>query len=59
MLKRLGLTDECAWRSASNRRGAWWSAGASHINHAFPKSFVDLMGLVSLVDTRRRFQIQT
>jgi RNA-directed DNA polymerase len=45
-----------AWRSATNGRGAWWNAGASHMNAAFPKSFFDPMGLVSLVDTHRRFQ---
>jgi RNA-directed DNA polymerase len=56
LLKKRGLTDERAWRSATNGRGAWWNAGASHMNHAFPKSFFDHMGLVSLVDTHRRFQ---
>jgi hypothetical protein len=42
-----GLTKERAWRSATNGRGAWWNAGASHMNAAFPKSFFDRMGLVS------------
>jgi RNA-directed DNA polymerase len=59
MLAKRGLTEERAWRSATNGRGAWWNAGASHMNHAFPKSFFDHMGLVSLVDTHRRFQIQS
>ena len=45
-----------AWLSATNGRGAWWNAGASHMNHAFPKSYFDRMGLVSLLDTCRRFQ---
>jgi len=56
MLMRQGLTRERAWRSATNGRGAWWNAGASHMGAAFPKSFFDRMGLVSLVDTHRRFQ---
>ena len=56
MLMKRGLTEERAWRSATNGRGVWWNAGASHMNHAFPKSFFDHMGLVSLVDTHRRFQ---
>jgi RNA-directed DNA polymerase len=56
MLQKRGLTEERAWRSATNGRGAWWNAGASHMNAAFPKSFFDHMGLVSLVDTYRRFQ---
>ena len=56
MLMKRGLPAERAWRSATNGRGAWWNAGASHMNAAFPKSFFDHMGLVSLVDTHRRFQ---
>jgi RNA-directed DNA polymerase len=57
-LMQQGLTRERAWRSATNGRGAWWNSGASHMNAAFPKSFFDRMGLVSLVDTHRRFQLQ-
>ena len=34
---------------------ALMNAGASHMNHAYPKSYFDRMGLVSLVDTCRRF----
>ena len=56
LLMKRGLTEERAWRSATNGRGAWWNAGASHMNAAFPKAFFDHMGLVSLVDTYRRFQ---
>lgn len=59
MLMRQGLSEERAWRSATNGRGAWWNAGASHMNHAFPRAFFDRVGLVSLVDTRRRFQCST
>jgi RNA-directed DNA polymerase len=59
MLMKRGLTKERAWRSATNGRGAWWNAGASHMNAAFTKSFFDHMGLVSLVDTCRRFQSQS
>jgi RNA-directed DNA polymerase len=55
-LMKQGLTRERAWRSATNGRGAWWNSGASHMNAAFPKSFFDRVGLVSLVDTHRRFQ---
>lgn len=56
LLLRRGLTAERAWRSATNGRGAWWNAGARHMNAAFPKAYFDHMGLVSLVDTHRRFQ---
>ena len=55
-LMKRGLLRARAWRSATNGRGAWWNAGASHMNHAYPKSYFDRMGLVSLVDTCRRFQ---
>ncbi|MDE2004470.1 MAG: group II intron reverse transcriptase/maturase [Betaproteobacteria bacterium] len=55
MMKR-GLTEERAWRSATNGRGPWWNAGASHMNAAFPKSWFDNLGLVSLLDTVQRLQ---
>jgi RNA-directed DNA polymerase len=59
MLMKRGLPEERAWRSATNGRGAWWNAGADHMNTAFPKSYFDHMGLVSLVDLHRRFQSQS
>jgi len=55
-LMKAGLTEERAWRSACNQRGAWWNSGASHMNQAFPKSYFDRLGLVSLLDTTRRLQ---
>lgn len=55
-LMKVGLTEERAWRSACNQRGPWWNSGASHMNQAFPKSFFDRLGLVSLLDTMRRLQ---
>jgi len=55
-LMKAGLTEERAWRSACNQRGPWWNSGASHMNQAFPKSSFDRLGLVSLLDTMRRFQ---
>jgi len=45
-----GLSEEHAVRSAFNRRGPWWNAGAKHMNIAFPKKYFDQMGLVSMVD---------
>jgi RNA-directed DNA polymerase len=56
MLMKNGLTEERAWRSAGNQRGPWFNAGASHMNAAFPKSWFDSLGLVSLLDTVRRLQ---
>ena len=55
-LQARGLPKTQAWKSASNGRGAWWNAGASHMNLAFPKKYFDAVGLVSLLDTQRRFQ---
>jgi len=55
-LRALGLEDDHAWQSASNGRGAWWNAGASHMNHALPAKYFTSMGLVSLLDTQRRLQ---
>lgn len=55
-LRKAGLTEERAFRSAFNQRGPWWNSGASHMNRAFPKSFFDRLGLVSLLDTARRLQ---
>ena len=51
-----GLEKTRAWKSASNGRGPWWNAGASHMNAAYPKRVFDALGLVSLLDTQRRFQ---
>jgi len=50
-LMRRGLDEARAWKSATNGRGPWWNAGASHMNLAFRKSDFDRMGLVSLLDT--------
>jgi RNA-directed DNA polymerase len=55
-LMQRGLTQERAWRSATNGRGPWWNAGASHMNAAFPKSWFDTLRLVSLLDTVQRLQ---
>ena len=56
ILMKRGLSEERAWRSASNGRGPWWNAGASHMNAAFPKSYFDQLGLVSLLTQQQRLQ---
>lgn len=58
-LMKRGLKEERAWRSATNGRGPWWNAGASHMNEAFPKRFFDELGLVSLLDYLRLIQSTT
>ena len=55
-MQQRGLDAHRAWKSASNGRGPWCNSGASHMNDAFPKRFFDVLGLVSLPDTRQRFQ---
>lgn len=59
MLMRLGLDEVRAWTSATNGRGPWWNAGASHMNQALPKQRFDQMGLVSFVDQYRRLKSTT
>jgi hypothetical protein len=48
MMKR-GLKEERAWVSATNGRGAWWNAGASHMNQAYPITYFNKLGLVNLM----------
>jgi RNA-directed DNA polymerase len=55
-LMQQGLPEDRARRSATNGRGPWWNAGASHMNAAFPKRWFDHLGLVSLLDTVQRLQ---
>ena len=55
-LMKRGLGEEQAWISATNGRGPWWNSGAAHMNLAFPKSFFDRLGLVSLLDQVLVFQ---
>lgn len=52
-LQKRGLAQERAWKSSTNGRGPWWNAGASHMNEAFPKSYFDKLGLLSLLTTHR------
>ncbi|MGH9968069.1 MAG: group II intron reverse transcriptase/maturase [Pyrinomonadaceae bacterium] len=59
-MKRLmqrGLDETKARKSAGNGRGPWWNSGASHMNAAFPKSYFDRCGLLSLLEQRHRFQL--
>jgi group II intron reverse transcriptase/maturase len=54
-LMRAGIDEARAWRSATNGHGPWWNGGASHMNAAYPKSWFDRLGLVSLLEARQRF----
>jgi RNA-directed DNA polymerase len=55
-LMKRGLKELRAWKSAVNGHGAWWNAGASHMNEAFPKSYFDRSGLIALLDQLRKLQ---
>lgn len=55
-LMQRGLPEARAWKSATNGRGPWWNAGASHMNEAYPTSFFRNLGLIRLTDQHRRFQ---
>lgn len=55
-LMKRGIDENRAWQSATNQRGPWWNAGASHMNQAFPKSFFDAVGLLALLDQLRWIQ---
>ena len=48
-----GLAKQRAVKSAGNGRGAWWNSAASHMNEAFPKSYFDRLGLVSMLNQQR------
>jgi RNA-directed DNA polymerase len=58
-LMRRGLSEERAWKSATNGRGPWWNSKSSHMNQAFPNRFFGKLGLVSLLEQHRRFQSGT
>jgi len=57
-LMKPGIARHRAWKSANNGHGAWYNAGA-HMNEAMPKRLFDSMGLVSLLDELRRFQLSS
>lgn len=55
-LMKQGMAKDRAFKSSGNGRGAWWNSGASHMNEAYPKSYFDQVGLISLLDLMRRSQ---
>jgi len=57
MLIARGIDKDRAKESTVNGRGPWWNAGASHMNEAFPKSFFDKLGLISLIDRRKVLKV--
>lgn len=55
-LRKLGLEEVRAYRSANNGRGSWFNSGASHMHAAFPAKAFTMMGLVSLLETLQSAQ---
>jgi len=55
-LIRRGLAPDRAWVSATNGRGPWWNAGASHMNQAVPTRYLSQLGLMSLLQESRRLE---
>jgi RNA-directed DNA polymerase len=53
-LRRHGLDEARARASASNGRGPWWNAGASHMHAAMPTARLRRVGLLSLLDEHQR-----
>lgn len=53
-LSRRGLPWQRAWISATNGRGPWWNAGASHMNQAVTTRELRQLGLVSLLEESYR-----
>lgn len=51
-MMQLGLDKERAWKSAMHGRGAWWNAGASHMNAAISSLWLQDRGFLSLLGQR-------
>jgi len=49
-LRQLGLDVDRAKAGASNGRGSWWNAGASHMNQAISTGLLRRWGLVSFLN---------
>jgi RNA-directed DNA polymerase len=54
-----GIAEERAWKSVLNGRGPWWNAGASHMNQAFPTSYFNTIGLVSILGRLKHWEFKT
>jgi len=53
-LCRRGIDATRAAASASNGRGPWWNAGASHMNQAIPTKTLAKLGLTSFTQEHQR-----
>jgi RNA-directed DNA polymerase len=55
-LMNRGLEKLRAWKSSVKGAGAWWNAGAAHLNEAFRKSSFERLGLIALLAQLRKRQ---
>ena len=53
-LAERGIDRHRAHTSASNGRGPWWNAGASHMHAAVPTRWLTQQGLLNLIGEHRR-----
>jgi RNA-directed DNA polymerase len=53
---RRGVAHQRAWTSATNGRGPWWNAGASHMHRAVPTRDLSQLGLVSLIQKQQQLE---
>jgi RNA-directed DNA polymerase len=51
-LRKRGISEELARRTAKSGRGPWFASGTKAMNFAFPKKYFDDLKLVSLLDMR-------
>ena len=58
-LQARGLDHERARCSASNGRGPWWNAGASHMNQAYPTAVFRRLGLLGFLEEHQRLMFSS
>jgi RNA-directed DNA polymerase len=49
-LQNQGITKDQAWKAALNGRGPWHNANTRQMKEAFPNSYFEKIGPVSLFD---------
>jgi RNA-directed DNA polymerase len=54
---RRGVAHDRAWISATNGRGPWWNAGASHMNRAVRTRDLSRLGLMSLLERQINWSV--
>ena len=55
-LRKGGLSEERAARSAFDQCGPWFNSGAQHMHLAFPKKYFDELSLFSFIDVYKAYK---